>query len=259
MKKIVLIISIITFSACSNSDDSGTNSLDEANIAFSFSHSWNETSVTNSNFNTIQYTNANGEEMSLEKLRYLISNITFQKTDGEIIKINGYNLVDVTNNKNMIFLPETKIPFGDYSKVSFTFGFNNTDNTDGVYVDLNTALWNVPTMLGGGYHYMQLEGKFIDNTDTEVGYQYHTIRAVNNSDPSNLQFEDTFFEVDLGSVTINNDVSFNIKMNIAEWFMNPIQWDLNMLNSMLMPNFNAQILMYNNGQNVFSLESITQQ
>ena len=263
MKKIILLISLITLSACSSSDDSTSpdptpTPITDANIAFSFSHNWDGTAVTNSNFNTIQYTNANGEEMSIEKLRYLISNITFQKINGEVIEINGYNLVDVTNNENMVFSPETKIPFGDYSKVSFTFGFNNSDNIDGAYADLNTALWNVPTMLGGGYHFMQLEGKFIDNTDTEVGYQNHTIRAVNNSDPNNLVFQDTFFEVDLGSVTISSDVSFQVKMNIAEWFKNPIRWDLNVLNSMLMPDFGAQLLMFNIGKDVFSLGSITQ-
>ena len=47
-------------------------------------------------------------------------------------------------------------------------------------------------------------------------------------------------------------------MNIAEWFKNPNTWDLNVLNNMLMPNFNAQIMMFENGQNVFSLKSVTQ-
>ena len=106
MKKIILLISLITLSACSSSDDSTSpdptpTPITDANIAFSFSHNWDGTAVTNSNFNTIQYTNANGEEMSIEKLRYLISNITFQKINGEVIEINGYNLVDVTNNENI--------------------------------------------------------------------------------------------------------------------------------------------------------------
>ena len=47
-------------------------------------------------------------------------------------------------------------------------------------------------------------------------------------------------------------------MNIAEWFKNPNTWDLNVLNQMLMPNSSAQIMMYENGQNVFNLESVNQ-
>ena len=45
-------------------------------------------------------------------------------------------------------------------------------------------------------------------------------------------------------------------MNIAEWFKTPNLWDLNELNQMLMPNTSAQIVMYQNGQNVFNLVSI---
>ena len=45
-------------------------------------------------------------------------------------------------------------------------------------------------------------------------------------------------------------------MNIAQWFKQPNTWNLNEYNQMLMPNSTAQILMYQNGQNVFNLVSI---
>ena len=48
------------------------------------------------------------------------------------------------------------------------------------------------------------------------------------------------------------------KETIAEWFKGPNTWDLNQLNTVLMPNSAAQILMYENGRNVFSLVSVTQ-
>lgn len=255
MKNILIIALIITlFTSCDNDKD---NDIIEANITFSFDHTWDDTHITNTDFNTIQYTNANGEEMSIEKLRYLISKITFEKTTGEVIILEGYNLVDVTNNENLTFTSTTTIETGTYSNVSFTFGFDNDDNYNQTYTDLNSASWNVPDMLGGGYHFMQLEGKFINNEAIETGYAYHTIRAVDNSG-NNLIFQDTFFEVDLGEVTITNDATCNIEMNIAEWFTTPNTWDLNVLNNVLMPNLNAQVMMHENGQNVFSLESVTQ-
>ena len=139
----------------------------------------------------------------------------------------------------------------------FTFGFNNDANYNNNYPDLNAASWSVPGTLGGGYHFMQLEGKFIDHTTTETGYAFHAIRAVDNTDPA-LRFENTFFEVDLGAVTITDNANFEINMNIAEWFKTPNTWDLNVLNNMLMSNFNAQIMLFQNGQNVFSLNSINQ-
>lgn len=234
--------------------DENTNIL-EVNTTFNFTHNWDGTNVSNTQFNNIQFTNANGENLSITKLRYLISKITFIGSEGEELVLDGYNLVDVTNNSNLSFSATNKIPLGIYN-VKFTFGFDNDDNYNN-YQDLNSASWSVPAMLGAGYHYMQLEGKFIDNTTTETGYAYHAIRAVDNS-KTPQEFQDTFFEVDLGEVEITNNATFNIEMNIAEWFKSPNTWDLNILNNMLMPNFNAQVLMSENGQNVFSLESISQ-
>ena len=252
MQRIILIILVLfMFTSCNKDKD-----VSQVQITFKFSHNWDGTAVSNANFNSIIYTNANGEDLSITKLRYLISKITFEKSSGETFILDGYNLVDVTNNTNQSFTPITTIPDGDYSKVSFTFGFDNDDNYNENYIDLNSASWNVPELLGGGYHYMQLEGKFIDNTTTETGYAYHTIRAVDNSGATQV-FQDTFFEVDLGAVNITNNATFNIEMNIAEWFKNPNTWDLNVLNNSLMGNFNAQIKMFENSQHVFSLKSVS--
>ena len=49
--------------------------------------------------------------------------------------------------------------------IEFVFGFKNEQNIPSAYPDLNAASWNVPMQLGGGYHYMQFDGKFINNID----------------------------------------------------------------------------------------------
>ncbi|HZW62730.1 MAG TPA: MbnP family protein [Flavobacteriaceae bacterium] len=259
MKKLAFLTLIFIFLVASCAEDNDDNlTAANATVHFNFTHNWDNTPVTNADFNTIQYTNANGENLSIEKLIYLISNVTFEKSNGETIVIPGYNLINLTTNSNLTYTPETRIPEGEYTNVSFTFGFNNTDNYGTNYPDLNTALWSVPEMMGGGYHYMQLEGKFIDNSTAEIGYAYHAIRAVDMvSDAPNLIFEDTFFTVNLGAISISNNTTVEVKMNIAEWFKNPNQWDLNLLHTDLMSNFNAQVMMYENGQNVFSLGTIT--
>ncbi|WP_194767321.1 MbnP family protein [Tamlana sp. I1] len=255
MNKLIAISSVFFLCLLSCHKDKDDDVF-PALVTLKFNHSWDDTPITASNFNTIEFTNAHGEELSITKLRYLISKITFQKENGETYTLDGYNLVDITNGKNLSFTPKYAIPVGTYSRVFFTFGFDNEDNYNN-YQDLNSESWNVPEMLGGGYHFMQLEGKFIDNTSTETGYAYHTIRAVDNTGPE-LVFEDTFFEVDLGEINLSKSTTFNINMNVSEWFKNPNTWDLNQLNNMLMPNYDAQILMYENGQSVFSLESIDQ-
>jgi len=236
MKRIASILFTCLLLVSCSEDDGDT--VTQIKTTFNFTHNWDGTQVTNADFNTIQYTNANGEELSIEKLRYLISKITFQKSNGDTFIFDDYNLVDVTNNTNLSFSSTTTIPTGNYTKVSFIFGFNNDDNYNNNYTNLNSASWSVPAMLGGGYHYMQLEGKFINNATAETGYAYHAIQAVDNSSATQI-FENTFFEVNLGTVVITNDAIFNIKMNIAEWFKNPNTWDLNALNNMLMPNYDV--------------------
>jgi len=256
MKKISTILAILLlFTACPQRDDDFI--LENVTVTLDFTHNWDGTNVTSSDFNTIQYTNANGEELSIERLRYLISDVKLTSETGEVIEINEYNLADLTTNQGLSYILPNEIAEGTYD-VSFTFGFDNEDNIDGAYQDLNSASFNVPMMLGGGYHYMQFDGKYINDAATETGFNYHAIRAVDNPGANPTFPQDTFFEVDLGAITISNNVSVEVKMNIAEWFKTPHTWDLNNLDTVLMPNSAAQIMMYDNGQSVFSLGAITQ-
>jgi len=259
MKKILalLICLTIALTACSEDMDDNLTAKTEAETTFNFKHNWNETEVTSANFNTIQYTNQNGEMLSIERLRYIISDITFSREGEDDIILDVYNLVDVTNNNNLTFTPELKIPTGEYTNVSFTFGLDNEDNAEN-YLDLNSESFNVPAMLGGGYHYMQFDGKFINSSSIEQGFNYHAIRAVDNPGMNPTFPQDTFFKVDLGAITILNDTTFNVQMNIAEWFKSPNLWDLNEFNQMLMPNSTAQIMINQNGASVFSLEAVSQ-
>ena len=251
---VLLLVTVLGFVSCSDSE--AVASSPQVFTTFTFTHNWDETPVTNTDFNTLQYINANGELLRIERLRYLISDITFTTSNNEVLMFDVYNLVDVTNANNLSFTPQTPIPKGNYN-VSFTFGLDNEDNAEN-YLDLNSESFNVPDMLGGGYHYMQFDGKFINADDAEQGFNYHAIRAVDNPGMNPTFPQDTFITVNLGIITITDDAEIEVQMNIAEWFKNPNLWDLNDFNQTLMPNSTAQIMMYENGQNVFSLGDITQ-
>lgn len=247
----IILTSLLVIS-CSNSDDDNDNLVAPS---FKFTHNWDGDTVTNSDFNTIQYTNAKGDNLSIERLRYVISDITFSSGGNTILVVDYNNLVDLTNNRNLVYQLVHLIPAGTYD-ISFTFGLDNEDNAENDIV-LNSESFNVPDFLGGGYHYMQFDGKFINASMQEQGFNYHAIRAVDNPGPDPSFPQDTFFNVNLGSVTIGENTQIEVKMNIAEWFKNPNEWDLNDLNQMLMPNSSAQIMMFENGQNVFSLGTVT--
>jgi len=243
MKKIILLfLIIIAFSRCNNEEENGMATL-------IFSHNWDGIPITNLDFNEFKFTNANGEKISIEKLRYVVSNISF-------VGAKNNHLVDIGENSG-ILLTITDLKTG-LNNLKFTFGFKDEDNIDGVYQNLNSVNFNVPEMLGGGYHYMQFDGKYKDTNNADANFNYHVIRAVDNSNPTNLILQDTSFEVDLGAINIGNKTTIEVKVNIAEWFKNPNTWNLNEFNTVLMPNFRAQILMSANGKSVFSLGEVTQ-
>ena len=223
-------------------------------ITFNFTHNFDGVAVTNSNFNQFDFTNEFGDTLSISKLRYLISKIRLHKSNGDSVLIDGYNLVDVTNATNLSYATTVDVPVGTYTSVSFNFGFDSLDNLEN-YIDLNSVSWNWPAMLGGGYHFMQMEGKYKhQGNDSIYAYHHGTARV------SMGVFEQNFFNAHIGGVTLSKEnVTMEIKMNISEWYKNPNTWDLNALHAPLMPDYNAQIMMRENGPSVFSLGDVTQQ
>ena len=244
MKKISALLFLVILLFCSFDKEEENISL-----TLKFTHNWNGVPVTNQDFNTFKFTTANGENISIERLRYLISNISLAEESA-----NNHFLIDVGKNaENLIPIKDV---LSNNNKLTFTFGLTDSENIDGSYQDLNSVNFNVPGMLGGGYHYMQFDGKYKDTNNQDANFNYHVIRAVDTSDPTNLKFEDTSFTVDLGIIEIKNNTTIEISMNIAEWFTNPNTWDLNVLNTVLMPNFEAQKQMSANGKTVFRVGEI---
>ena len=241
----LLILILILVTRCSEEKECCVQP--QFTITLNFTHHWNGLKITPKDFNELKFTNENGERLSIERLRYLISNIS-------LINGKNYHLIDVGENSGTsITIPELT---DESYALSFKFGLSDEDNTDGTYQDLNSASFSVPEMLGGGYHFMQFDGKYIDKNNEASGFNYHTIRAVDRTDSDNLKFEDTSFEVNLGTIVVANTTEIEIKMNLAEWFKNPNTWNLNELNTVLMPNFEAQKMMRANGDSVFSLGEV---
>lgn len=251
MKNIALLLILaIAFVGCNDDDDSPSNVV----MSIVLSQNWDGTNVTAADFGTTEFTNENGEVLKISKLRYLISKVTLYNSFGDAIELEGYNLVDLTDDNTLSFTKNAVFPPGTYTRITFVYGFNEEDNIDDAYGDLNVAEWAWPDMLGGGYHFMQQEGTFMDTNGDPQPFAYHngTARV------SEGVFEQNFISVDLNDLSINSNSTIDIKMNIAEWYKNPNTWDLNTLSGGLMGNYDAQIMMTENGQNVFSVDVVTQ-
>jgi len=238
--------------SCVYDEEETTTTVEEkTNLTFNFTHNFDGLPVTGGNFNQFNYVTMDGDTFSIVRLRYLISDITLYKTNGDSVVFDSYNLTDLSDNNTLTFSPG-KADWGSYSSIGFTFGFDTLDNL-GNYTDLNSANWNWPMMIGGGYHFMQFDGKFLNN-GAEQSFNYH-----NGTASSGGNHEANEFYVTLPGVSLNEKyASFEIQMNIAEWFKNPYTWDLNVYNTMLMPNYTAQKLIQKQGYSVFNLGSVSQ-
>ena len=268
MKRIALLfVTASFFFACNSYDDSQTMvEPDPVTVDFQFTQNWDGARIANADYQTTTFINANNTNLKLSKLVYLISDVTFTAQDGTVYDAGDYNLIDARNATNVDFTPAIEIPEGDY-QVSFTFGFDDEDNDKaGGYPALNSSdgTWAVPDPLGGGYHYMRMEGTFLDEIAQTKTFQYHTIRANKHSTlppaPGTLiSTQDTSFVVNLGTISVGSATTIEVEMNVAEWFKNPNTWDLDINNSVMMPKFDLQIDMNENGSNgVFSLGTVTQ-
>lgn len=250
MKKALILLAVITlFSACT-SDDDKVNNLD---LTFKLNHNWDGQNLTFEDFGTTAFTNANGEEVTLERLRYIISNITFYSENGQTTQLQGYQLFDLSEEETLSFTFNANIPEGNYTVVSFTLGLDEQYNISGAYADLNSVSWNWPENLGGGYHFLQMDGTY-ETLEGAQPFNFHmgTARLSDNT------FEANYRTVFLSSdFTLNQNKTIEFNMNVAEWFKNPHTWDLNELNTELMMNYTAQKMMYDNSGSVFSLGEIT--
>lgn len=282
MKKIILILTGITLVASLYSckkkgctDELASNYASEAEkddesceylprtLKFQFTQNFNGTDVTVSEFNSVAYTNSNGEELSITKLQYSISDVRFYLPNGDSVYVDGsYNLIDLEESASLIYdipslteLVASKDFQGKFVGVGFNYGFDATDNTSGAYTDLNVASWGWPEMIGGGYHQMKMEGRFLDATGSEVSYAYHNGSATKNG-AGDFESNYRFIQLDNSAFDLKGNTVVEIKMDIAKWYETPNTWDLNVLNSMLMPNYSAQKMMTANAVNVFSVGTI---
>lgn len=256
---IILFIAVFTLGACKKKDeDSNKKSVNKKSVVFNFQAKANGMSDFMNGM--IMFQNAKGNKFGVTKLKYLVSDIILHKTDGTTIHINGYHFVNVNDEQTLSYTPSTKITAGSYDYIQLVFGLTPENNKPNSHQDLNVLSWNWPDMMGGGYHFMQLEGKYITNTDDTTSYQTHlgaTIDPNNTSDTLNnditIKMNKNFVVSDASSV-----VSIPIIMNIDQWYENPHTIDLNQYGAAIMGNYQAQMLFHDNGaQGVFTLGSIS--
>ena len=234
-KKISILITLLLFLSCNKDTDEFTTIK---NISIHFTQTVNGSPLV---LNNTTYTNQFNQSFNIQTLKYLISNITLHAEDNINTNLDEVHFIDVSSEGTLL-LELVDIVNHNYNSISFTMGLDSTMNFTDLYLNENffpSFTW--PEMMGGGYHYMQLEGKFNDSSF----YNTHTGGA-NGMDYS---FRKSF-PIALDS---SHDLQeIHINMEITNWYVNP--QTLMLTSNGIMGNSDIQVILRDNGfEDVFSL------
>ena len=251
----VLIIAIF-FSFSCKKEKALTDEQNKGNIVLKFAHYIDGNPVQ---MDTMMYTNAAGNHYQINDFRYIISDVQFHKSDGKIIDINECNwayYVDNTIPSTLTWNICDKLPFGSYDSISFRFGIINAKNLSNIFVNPPESNMAWPVVLGGGYHYMQLDGKWEDSINEIENFNTHLGigRVIAGSD---TLFADNSFHVRLANsgftLTAESTPEIQLIMNIDSWYKTPYIFDFNYYGQAIMMNQDAMHKISANGNDVFTV------
>lgn len=212
------------------------------------------------------YINEANNEYLITEIQYFISNVKLYYQDGSthiISQDSGIHYRDTD-------LPDTKtwnisddVPAGVIDSIVFTFGLDEETNKTGLFLNPPESNMFWPEQLGGGYHYMKMNGKWRNvnneiqpfNFHLGIGQNYDTTGVVTG-------FVQNYFSVSVFlqvyssfiiSVLPGQATALALNMNIESWFKTPHTWDFNTMGGMMMQNQAALKAACENGYDVFTI------
>jgi len=200
-------------------------------------------------YHEMNYTNDAGNTYNVMRLKYILSQITLHSHDGSSILLDDIHFVDSEDEASMFGEESIEIPVGAYDSLSFIFGLDETMNVSNAYLaEPMHASMAWPDVMGGGYHYMRLEGAYQHSDGTQHFYNTHTGRwqEFNN-------YIEIGFPLDLYANS-EEFIDLNIDMNVNKWYTNPHTYNFENFEAGIMGNLTAQDILSANGVDVFSVQ-----
>ncbi len=161
-------------------------------------------------FDSLLYRNAAGEQYSVSTLRYYISNIRFYNRGTVVYAIDTVWYADAALTAAPMVL--LNVAGTRFDSVACFIGIDPVRNVHGKLAPTmeNTAMeW--PDMMGGGYHFLKLEGHWVSATGIS-GYAMHI-----GTDP----YLTAAGCRASGAWPGNGQAKLQLVFNVAEWFRNP--------------------------------------
>ncbi len=234
----------------SSTGDAGTGDGGStgATVTLAFEHLAGDTAIALGT--DTPYTNAAGNMFGVTRLSYFVSDVTLTLVDATEVAVAGAHYVDHDTVETRTYDLPIGTTTGDLATITFTMGLGPALNVSGSFPSAPESLMEWPEMMGGGYHYMKFEGRYVDDTESPFNFMTHS---------GGLAGMDYSFEVvlDATGLTVADGATFTVEMNLDQWFTDPNTWDLNdyfnETHRGIMGDAAAQASLMANGSTVFSL------
>jgi hypothetical protein len=262
---IIFLFGTLIFSNVSCNNDEPDDNTTSGHISFSFTHLVDGQALQK---DIMKYVNAAGNPYEINQLMYFISDVTLHKSDGAKKLISDWKDIHYVG----IDIPETlkwdvydDIQAGAYDSVSFVFGITGEKNKSFMFVNPPEVNMMWPDILGGGYHYMMINGSWTDKENVIKSYAFHM--GIGQLYKSNVievdsiyAFVQNYFNVTLPNSAFTVEASktrqIEIVMNIESWFKTPHIYDHNYWGGAIMQIQPAMQMAKENGYDVFRVGTI---
>ncbi len=261
----ILLFGFLMLTNISCNNDKPEPTQPTGHISFSFTHLVDGLPLVKDN---MKYVNAAGNPYEINQVMYFISDVTLHKSDGTKKLISDWtdiHYVDIDMPETLKWDVYDDIRSGAYDSVSFTFGITAEKNKSFMFVNPPEVNMMWPDILGGGYHYMMINGSWKDQSNVIKSFAFHLgIGQLYKSDvivvDSIYAFVQNYFDVKLPNSTFtieeNKTRHIEIVMNIDSWFKTPHVYDHNYWSGAIMQNQSAMQMVKENGFDVFTVGKI---
>lgn len=192
----------------------------------------------------IQYVNEAGNPFSIQTLKYYLSGIALENEVGEWTYYADILYMDAFDETKKSFSLKG-LKAGRYKSLHLLIGLDSLQNESQSLPNTAENLAMVwPEGMGGGYHFLKLEGHFLDRDSANFGFAMHIGKTGFNSEV----LLEKAFELSEGKD------SLNLVMNITEWFRAPNTYDFNVQGNYSMGRDTSMRKLSENGHNVLSFK-----
>jgi hypothetical protein len=195
------------------------------------------------------YTSAAGNPYNLSRLMYFVTDVTVTMADDSTIVAAGPHYLDHEDDASRSYRIADEAAPGDVKSISFTMGIPAAQNTSGRFPNAPESLMEWPDSMGGGYHYMKLEGRYLDTNGQPANLRAHAGPTDGNDNSFAVTLDATGRSIGADGAT------FTVDMNLEQWFRDPNTLDFNTFftSEGIMGDQTRQTQLRENGADVFTL------